>query len=152
LESDPIYFQRLISGNRMDCAARTMKVAGIPPASEVAEMTTRTEYVAGLKKQLDAWNADMARWEAKAKDAQAGIQERYQRELAVLNAQRELAVYNLQQLEGASLDAWAELRQGVDDAWDRMRLAAAAAGTCFEPLAKKVMKAKAGTRKPARSH
>ena len=110
-------------------------------------MTTRTEYVAGLKKQLDLWNADMARWETKARDAQAGIQERYRRELNVLNAQRELAVYNLQQLEGASMDAWAELRQGVDDAWDRMRLAAAAAGTCFEPLAKKPAPARRAARK-----
>lgn len=100
-------------------------------------MTTRTEYVAGLKQQLDAWNADMARWQAKADAAQAGIKERYRRELDVLDAQRELAVYNLKQLEGASLEAWAELRQGVDEAWERMRLAAAAAGSCFEPLAKK---------------
>jgi hypothetical protein len=110
-------------------------------------MTTRTEYVAGLKKQLDAWNTDMARWEAKAKDAQAGLQERYKRELDVFNAQRELALYNLQQLEGASVDAWAELRAGVDDAWDRMRLAAAAATSCFEPLVKKAKPAaRKGTR------
>jgi hypothetical protein len=99
--------------------------------------TTRNEYVSGLKKQLDAWNADMARWQAKADAAQAGIKERYRRELDVLGAQRELAVYNLKQLEGASVEAWAELRQGVDDAWERMRLAAAAAGSCFEPLAAK---------------
>ena len=111
-------------------------------------MTTRTDYVAGLKKQLDAWNADMARWEAKAKDAQAGFSERYRRELDVLNAQRELALYNLRQLEGASVDAWAELRQGADDAWDRMRLAAAAAGSCFEPLAAKA--SKTAPRKAAR--
>ena len=98
-------------------------------------MTNRTEYVAGLKKQLDAWNTDMVRWENKAKEAHADIQERYRRELDVLNAQRELVLFNLRQFEGASTGAWAELRQGVDDAWDRMRLAAAAASSCFEPLA-----------------
>jgi hypothetical protein len=98
-------------------------------------MTTRDQYVQGLKKQLDVWCADMARWETKAKDAQAEVKERYRRELDVLDAQRELAGYNLRLIENASVGAWAELRAGADDAWDRMRLAAAAASTYFEPLA-----------------
>jgi lipid II:glycine glycyltransferase (peptidoglycan interpeptide bridge formation enzyme) len=95
-------------------------------------MTNRDEYVAKLKKQLDAWNDDMARWEAKAKTAQAEMKERYKRELDVLNAQRELARYNLRLLEDASTSAWTEMRKGADEAWDRMRAAAAAAGTYFE--------------------
>jgi hypothetical protein len=104
--------------------------------------TTRDQYVQGLKKQLDAWCADMGRWEAKAKDAQAEVKERYRRELDVLEAQRELATYNLGLIENASVGAWAELRAGADDAWDRMRLAAAAASTYFEPLATGVKTAK----------
>ena len=96
-------------------------------------MTTREQYVEGFKKKLDAWNTDMARWEVKAKEAQVEIKERYRRELDVLSAQRELARYNLRLLEGASSGAWAELRQGADDAWDRLQLAAAAAATYFEP-------------------
>jgi|SRR6188474_1504534 hypothetical protein len=95
-------------------------------------MTTRDAYVAKLKKQLDAWNEDMARWEAKAKGATAEVKERYKRELDVLNAQRELALYNLRLLEGASASAWTELRKGADEAWERMRAAAGAAGTYFE--------------------
>ena len=98
-------------------------------------MTTRDAYVEGLKKQLDAWNADMTRWEAKAGDAKAEIKERYQRELDVLKAQRELARYNLRLLEGASASAWTELRKGADDAWSRMRAATSAAGTYFEKKA-----------------
>jgi hypothetical protein len=92
-------------------------------------MNTRDQYIAKLKGELDVWNADISRWEAKATAAKADIKERYRRELDVLAAQRELARYNLKLLEGASAAAWAELRQGVDDAWDRMRLAAEAAGT-----------------------
>jgi hypothetical protein len=94
----------------------------------------REEYVAKFKKQIDAWNADMVRWEGKAKEAKVEMQERLKRELEVLNAQRELARYNLRLLEGASAGAWAELRQGADDAWDRMRLAAEAASTYFGEL------------------
>ena len=97
-------------------------------------MTRRDEYVGGLKKQLDKWNADMARWEEKAKDAQAEMKERYKRELDVLNAQRELARYNLRLIEDASVSAWTELRKGADEAWERMREAAGAAGSYFEKV------------------
>ena len=104
----------------------------------------REEYVDKFKKQIDAWNTDMVRWEGKAKVAKAEIQERLKCELDVLNAQRELARYNLRMLENASAGAWAELRQGADDAWDRMRLAAEAASTYFGELpATKTPKAKA---------
>jgi hypothetical protein len=97
---------------------------------------TRDEYVRRFKQQIDAWNADMARWQAKSGQAKAEIKERLERELEVLRAQRELARYHLKLLEGASAGAWAELVQGADDAWDRMRLAAEAAATYFgEPAA-----------------
>ena len=105
---------------------------------------TREQYVEGFKKRIDAWNADVTRWEGMAKEARAELQERLRRELDVLKAQRELASYNLRLLEGASAGAWAELRQGADDAWERMRLAAEAAATYFgEPPAPKAAK-KAG--------
>lgn len=100
-------------------------------------MTTRDAYVAKLKEQLDRWNADMARWEDKAKSAQAEMKERYARELDVLKAQRELARYNLRLLEGASAAAWSDLRKGADDAWERMREATATAATWFEKKPKK---------------
>jgi hypothetical protein len=113
-------------------------------------MTTREQYLQGLKKQLDVWNADLDRWTVKAREAQAEAQERYRRELDVLAAQRELARYNLRLLENASNEAWAELRVGAEDAWDRMRLAAAAASTCFDPLpATQVRKPRAAAHKHA---
>lgn len=96
--------------------------------------TTREQYLTRLKGELDTWSADIARWEVKAAKAKAQVKERCKRELDVLAAQRELARYNLALLEGASSGAWAELRQGADDAWDRMRLAAEAAGTYFGEL------------------
>jgi hypothetical protein len=87
-----------------------------------------------MKKQLDFWNTGVARWEEKAKGAQAVMKERYKRELDVLNAQRELARYNLSLIEDASVAAWTELRKGADEAWERMREAAGAAGEYFEKI------------------
>jgi hypothetical protein len=34
-------------------------------------MATRDEYVEKMKSQLDTWNAELAKWEAKAKTAHA---------------------------------------------------------------------------------
>jgi hypothetical protein len=97
-------------------------------------MRTRNQYVDGMKKQLDFWNTGVARWEEKAKDARAVMKERYKRELDVLNAQRELARYNLSLIEDASVSAWTELCKGADEAWERMREAAGAAGEYFEKI------------------
>ena len=95
-------------------------------------MKSRDEYVAKLKAQLDQWNADLGRWEVQAKSAKETVKERSQKELEVLKAQRELAMYNLKLLEGASATAWADFRKGADDAWERMQGALAAARTHFE--------------------
>lgn len=95
-------------------------------------MTTRDEYVAKLKDQLDRWNAEMARWDAKARDAQADAKQQYAKQLENLRAQREKALYNLKLLQGASATAWGELAQGADQAWERMREAIEQARTHFE--------------------
>lgn len=94
--------------------------------------TTRDEYVAKLKSQLDSWNIDMAAWETKAKAAQADVKKRYERDLEELRAQREKALYNLRLLESASATAWAEVTHGADEAWERMRAAIAKARKHFE--------------------
>jgi hypothetical protein len=114
------------------------------------DRVNREQYVQGFKKQIDAWNVDLTRWEAKATETKAELGERLRRELEVLKAQRELARYNLQLLEGASTGAWAELRKGADDAWDRMRLAAEAAATYFGELPATKTARKAAARKSAR--
>lgn len=100
-------------------------------------MTTRDEYVAKLKTQLDRWNADVTRWEAQTKTAQEDAKKQYVKQLELLRAQREKALYNLRLLDGASATAWGELTKGADEAWDRMRQAIEQARTHFEkPKAK----------------
>ena len=95
-------------------------------------MKTRDEYVAKLKQQLDEWNAQVDKWEAQAKGAKQAVKERSEKELAVLKAQRELALYNLKLLEAASATAWTEVRKGADEAWARMQSALVGARTHFE--------------------
>lgn len=95
-------------------------------------MKNRDEYVSELKKKLDDWNADVARWEAQARGARDEARVRYDKQLQALREGREKALYNLKLLEGASASAWREFTAGTDAAWDAMRGAVDRARTHFE--------------------
>jgi hypothetical protein len=95
-------------------------------------MTQRDEYVEKLKKQLDDWNAEAAKWEAKAKAAQAGMRADYEKQLAAFRRQRDQALGQMQQIQAASGEAWQELVRGTDDAWAKMREAVEKARSQFK--------------------
>ena len=77
-------------------------------------MTNRDEYVQKLKAQVDHWNAEAARWEEKARGAQAGMKVEYERQLESFRARSEQAMAELRRLQSASLDAWTEMMRGVE--------------------------------------
>src|SRR5258708_6699328 len=84
-------------------------------------MMNRDEYVAKLKGQLDQWNAETARWEAKAKDAQAGMKAEMQRQLEQYRMRREEALAELRRVQSASAEAWSEMMRGADAAFKSMQ-------------------------------
>jgi lipid II:glycine glycyltransferase (peptidoglycan interpeptide bridge formation enzyme) len=84
-------------------------------------MINRDEYVQKLKSQLDQWNAEVAKWEAQAKTAQAGMQAEYQKQLALYRSRRDEAVSQLRKVQSASADAWSDMMRGTDDAWKKMQ-------------------------------
>jgi len=95
-------------------------------------MANRDEYVQKLKAQIDAWNAEAARWEQKAREAQAGLKLEYQRQLEQVKSRREEMLYQLRLLQGASAGAWEDLMRGADLAWKGMQEAFDRARTHFE--------------------
>jgi len=95
-------------------------------------MTKRDEYVDKLKKQLDDWNAEAAKWEAKAKAAQAGMRADYEKQLTAFRRQRDHALGQMQQIQAASGEAWQDLVRGTDDAWAKMREAVEKARSQFK--------------------
>lgn len=95
-------------------------------------MATRDEYVTKLKGQLDRWNSDVERWERQARDAQAEVRKRFEKDLEGLRAQREKALYQMKLLEGASSTAWRQVAEAADEAWDVMRASIDKARTNFE--------------------
>ncbi|HEU4922537.1 MAG TPA: hypothetical protein VFT23_05640 [Burkholderiales bacterium] len=84
---------------------------------------TREEYVAKLKSQIDNWSAEAAKWEAKAKEAQGGMQAEYERQLAHFRIRRDTAMNEVRRLQNASADAWKDMMQGADAAFKSMQAA-----------------------------
>lgn len=84
-------------------------------------MVNRDEYVKKLKSQLDQWNAEVTKWEAQAKQAQAGVQAEYQKQLQQYRSRRDEALAQLHKVQSASADAWSDMMRGTDDAWKKMQ-------------------------------
>ncbi len=83
-------------------------------------MEKRDEYVARLKQQLDQWNADITKWEGKARDAQSGMRTEYEKQLQAFRQQRDQALEQMRRVQSATGDAWMDLMRGTDDAWAKM--------------------------------
>jgi lipid II:glycine glycyltransferase (peptidoglycan interpeptide bridge formation enzyme) len=95
-------------------------------------MMNRDEYVKKLKDQIDQWNAESKKWEAKAQGAQATMKAEYEKQLKTLQSRRDEAMYQLKLLQGASTDAWQDMMKGADQAWRNMHDAFNKARSHFE--------------------
>ena len=84
-------------------------------------MINRDEYVQKLKSQIDQWNAEAARWQEKANQAQAGMKAEYERQLQQFRAKGEEAKGELRRLQSASADAFTEMMRGADTAMQSMK-------------------------------
>jgi len=95
-------------------------------------MSKRDAYVAKLKAQLDEWNAEVKKWEAKTKGAQADMRIEYEKQLETFRRQRDRAMEQMRQVQAAAGDAWLDLMHGADEAWAKTREAFAKARSHFQ--------------------
>ena len=79
-------------------------------------MISREEYVAKLKTQIDQWNAEMAKWEAKATQAGEKMQAQYHEQLVKFEAKRDEALAEMHRLQSASAEAWKDMMRGAENA------------------------------------
>ncbi|TMI19304.1 MAG: hypothetical protein E6H38_04080 [Betaproteobacteria bacterium] len=91
-------------------------------------MINREEYVQKLKHQIEQWNAQMAQWEATSRDAK----DRYLKQLEQFRDKRDAAMAELRRLQGASVDAWADMMKGTEAALKSMQEAFENARKKFE--------------------
>jgi hypothetical protein len=94
-------------------------------------MKTRDEYAEKLKAQIDNWNTEVTKWEAKARTAHAEMKPEIDRQLEILRQHRESAMYQMKLLQAAAGDAWVDLAKGADEAWAAFREAVEKASTHF---------------------
>ena len=92
----------------------------------------RDAYVQKMKEQLDQWNAEAAKWEARAKEAQASMKSEYEKQLNMLHSRRDEAMYQLKLMQGASASAWEDMIKGSDQAVKAMQEAFNRARSHFE--------------------
>jgi hypothetical protein len=84
-------------------------------------MNKQEQYVDKLKTQLNAWNAEVTKWEAKSRSAQADMRVEYDKQLATFRVQRDKALAQMHKVQAATGDAWVDFVRGADDAWAKMR-------------------------------
>lgn len=72
-------------------------------------MSTRDEYIAKMKLQLDELNAKMNELEAKAQEAKTDVRTKYREEMRKLRHQSKLAIAKLDELRAAGESSWEAL-------------------------------------------
>ncbi len=94
-------------------------------------MTTRKEYIEQFKTKLDEWNADIGKWEEKARGAKNDLTIEYEMRMDDLRKKRDEATARLKEVQASSEDAWKDLKAGTDSAWAALREAFDKAKTHF---------------------
>ena len=83
-------------------------------------MTARDAYIKKFKEQLDRWNADISKLEAKAKQPLVGMKETYEKQLKEVRERRNALQQQMAEIQKAGDHAWDHLREGADKAWKAM--------------------------------
>jgi hypothetical protein len=99
--------------------------------------TKRDAYVGKLKAQLDEWNTDIDKLAAKAALAEAKARIEYQNQLDDLRAKRDDVRDKLLAVQQAGEGAWEDLKEGLENSWEILKMSFNKAKTEFEKEYKK---------------
>ena len=83
-------------------------------------MSNRDVYVEKMKAKIDEWNADLAKLEARSREAEADMRLKYDQQIQELREQRQKAEERLKELQCAGEESWEKMRDGMEAAWDDM--------------------------------
>ena len=81
-------------------------------------MTTRTDYIEKIKRQLDELNASMTQLETRAHDAKADAKATYREEIAKLRHQSQLALAKLEEIKSSTEEGWEKVATEMDKVRD----------------------------------
>lgn len=83
-------------------------------------MESRDAYVEKLKAQIDSWNSDIEKMRAKAREASADAQVKYNEQIEEMKSQRDAAEAKMKEARESSEEAWSDMRAGFESAWSSM--------------------------------
>ena len=95
-------------------------------------MKSREEYIDQLAGQLKEWSAKIDELESKARTAKADVKTNYENQIKQLKDKRDGAMHKLQELKGASAEAWDILKAGAETSWADLKKAVTAASEKFK--------------------
>ena len=95
-------------------------------------MKSREEYIDQLAAQLKEWSAKIDELESKARTAKADVKTNYENQIKQLKDKRDGAMHKLQELKGASAEAWDILKAGAETSWADLKKAVTAAADKFK--------------------
>ena len=99
-------------------------------------METKDSYLKKIKAELDdlnyKWNIERNKIEAKAQHAKVEVKQKYEEKLKTLEKKREKMSQKLDQIDVASEDAWKDIKEGVDNAWQSLNEAIKKARSHFD--------------------
>ncbi len=81
-------------------------------------MNTRDQYVEKLKAKLDEWNSEIERLEKRAQQNSETAKQEIANQLTALKEKRDRGSKKLEELEGATSEAWESLKIGAMLVWD----------------------------------
>jgi hypothetical protein len=84
-------------------------------------MTRRDEYIEKLKRQLDEWNDDIDRLEAKLDELAEPARQRLEPYLAKARAGRDEAVRKLSELRAAGEESWDKIESEAEHVWKTLK-------------------------------
>lgn len=91
----------------------------------------RKTFIAGFKRKLDEWNADIDHLEERARGAGSRVRGESQEVVSGLRERREEIDEDLKELGRSLGDAWHDLREGLEEAGEDLRAAIADARRRF---------------------
>jgi chromosome segregation ATPase len=99
-------------------------------------METKDSYLKKMKEKFDdlnyKWNIERNKLEARTQQAKAEVKEKFEEKLKTLRKRREQMRQNLDQIDNASEEAWRDIKEGVDSAWQSLNEAIKKARSHFD--------------------
>lgn len=84
-------------------------------------LTSRDEYIAKMKAQLDEWNASISALEEKGHEIKEEARVKYEEHLVTLRERRAEGEKKLAEMQAATESTWEQVKLETDNVWEALK-------------------------------